>query len=299
MRESVLKFGPNKSLLGILTEPAAAKLIEGSPVAVILNAGITHRVGPFRLHVHLSRALAAMGFRILRVDLSGLGDSRIRAGKLDTEQRTTADVKDAFAAIEAKLGIKQFVLIGLCSGAYNSHRVSVADERVVGAVFLDGIVFRTLGFYLRSATRLFKPRFWRNAVKRRLSASKVSPSQAEAKAMTEAAFFGEGLSRESTRQEIAMLVQRGVRMLFLYTAGYDDICGRAQFREMYGMEPNTDLLQAEYYKKSEHTYKLTANRQVAIERVANWFEAGFGAGRTTTELNATSPQESTPAMATN
>ena len=64
-------------------------------------------------------------------------------------------------------------------------------------------------------------------------------------------------------------------MLFLYTDGYDDICGRAQFKEMYGIQPNNDLLQLEYYEKSEHTYRLTENRTTAIERIANWFATGF------------------------
>lgn len=281
IKEAVFKFGPNKSLIGILSQPAPDDLIEGSPVAVLLNAGITHRIGPFRLHVHLARELALQGFRVLRLDLSGLGDSFVRAGKLSADERAKCDVEDAFDALTAKLGVDRFVLIGLCSGAYNSHRVSVADERVVGAVFMDGIVFRTLGFYVRDCMRFLRPRIWRNFFKRKLYTKAPSKSQAEAKEMAASIFFDNEVSRETTKQELRLLVDRGVRMLFLYTDGYDDICGRAQFKEMYGLEPNTDLLQLEYYEKTEHTYRLTANRNVAIDRVANWFKTGFSSANDT------------------
>ena len=70
-------------------------------------------------------------------------------------------------------------------------------------------------------------------------------------------------------------------MLFLYTDGYDDICGRSQFQEMYGLRPDEGQLQVEYYPKSEHTFRLTENRKAACERVSNWFMNRFGASVTT------------------
>ena len=218
MKESVVKFGPKQTLVGVLSEPEAGHEIQGSPIAVILNAGIIHRVGPFRLHVQLARRLVSQGFRVFRLDMSGLGDSQIRVGKLSADERAKRDVEDAFDALSTRLGVDRFVLIGLCAGAYNSHRVSVADERVVGAVFMDGIVFRTLGFYLRDMLRFLRPRFYRNAIKRRLLRSGfTSESQAEAKELAASEFFGENLDREKTKREIDLLLERNVRMLFLYT----------------------------------------------------------------------------------
>ena len=60
--------------------------------------------------------------------------------------------------------------------------------------------------------------------------------------------------------DLKKLLARGVRMLFLYTQGYDDICGRSQFKEMYGLQPDNGQLQVEYYPKSEHTFRLIDNR---------------------------------------
>ena len=277
MKETVVRFGPNNSLIGILTEPDKDKLIQGSPTAVILNAGITHRVGPFRLHVKLGRKLAELGFRSMRLDLSGLGDSQIRDGKKSLAERAELDVVDAFDALQQKLGVDQFVLIGLCSGAFNSHRISVSEDRVVGAVFMDGIVFRTPGFYVRQFLGFLRPRKLRNAIKRRMERRKLeSANQKNARELASSAFFDNSeLCPETTKGELEGLLNRGVRMLFLYTDGYDDISGPAQFKEMFGLEPNRDLLQLEYYDTSEHTFRLTANREKALSRIADWYRTGF------------------------
>ena len=279
MKDTVIKFGPNRSLLGILTEPDKEQLVADSPTAVILNAGITHRVGPFRLHVNLARELAANGFRSLRLDLSGLGDSQIRDGKKSLAERAELDVKDAFDALGDKLSLNRFVLIGLCSGAFNSHRISVADDRVVGAVFMDGIAFRTPGFYLRQGIDYLRPRKWRNAIKRRFNSDRKveSDNQKSARDLASTAFFDNSdLCQETTKCELQGLLDRGVRMLFLYTDGYDDVSGPAQFKEMFGLEPNRELLQLEYYNNSEHTFRLTENRRKAVSRVADWYATGFG-----------------------
>ena len=275
MKESICNFGPNNSLFGILTTPDDDLRIEGAPIALILNAGIVHRVGPFRIHVDIARQLAAQGFSTLRLDLSGLGDSAARTGKIDIEDRALLDVRDAMDFLEQETGVDQFTLLGLCSGAYNAHRVAVQDERIVGSVFLDGIVFRTAGYHIRRVMRFFRFRFWRNAVKRRLMSDQRN-SDTESSAFNESEFFEVGVDRDVIVGELKELLQRNVQMLFLYTDGYDDIVGRQQFQEMYGLRPGDGPLQVEYYPKSEHTFRLIENRRAACNRIADWITERFG-----------------------
>ncbi len=279
MKESICKFGPKENLVGILTTPDKNVAVSNAPVAVILNAGIVHRVGPFRLHVDLARQLADRGFSTLRMDLSGLGDSQARSGKLQPNQsRAILDVSDALDYLEQETGTNQFVVLGLCSGAFNAHQVSVKDSRIVGSVFMDGIVFRTFGFYFRwYLSRLFNFRYWRNALKRRFFSQNQSVGESEGDALAEGEFFGEDLDRDSVIKDLKGMLDRGVRLLFLYTDGYDDICGRSQFREMYGLRPDDGQLQVEYYPKSEHTFRLIENRRAACQRVTSWFENQFSA----------------------
>ena len=103
--------------------------------------------------------------------------------------------------------------------------------------------------------------------------------------MAESEFFGGDLSKDKVVNDLSGLMDRGVQMLFLYTDGYDDICGRSQFKEMYGLRPDEGQLQVEYYPKSEHTFRLIENRKAACERVSKWFQNRFGA-KVTSATNA-------------
>lgn len=280
MIEKALRFGPDGKLFGILTSPSIDQNNPDAPIVIILNAGIVHRMGPFRLHVDIARQLAGVGCSTLRIDLSGLGDSAPRTGLDEMENRAQLDLALAMDELTQLTGVQQFVLIGLCSGAFNAHQITVADERVKGAVFLDGIVFRTAGYYVRHhLRRLFRPRFWRNAWKRRVTYRVPGAAlESAGQGLAEDEFFGKGLDRLVVRDELHALRDRGTRMLFIYTEGFDDICGRAQFAEMYGIQPDRQI-QVEYYQKSTHTFRLTENRHHVCQRIADWFEQQFNSAQ--------------------
>lgn len=275
MQETICKFGKNESLFGILTSPFEDQRVEDAPIAIFLNAGIVHRIGPFRLHVDLARQFAKNGFSNFRLDLSGLGDSEARTGKVEAESRAEMDVADAMDYLTQETGVEKFVVIGLCSGAYNAHQVALKDPRIVGGAFLDGIVFRTTGFYFRHYfLRLLRPRFWRNFIKRRLSRNK-STTKNDGEVLGESEFFSDDLSHEQVKNEIHTIVDRGVETLFIYTGGFDDVCGKSQFKEMFGLEPNDQSVQVEYYPNAEHTFRIVENRKLVCERISDWYQNRF------------------------
>ena len=70
------------------------------------------------------------------------------------------------------------------------------------------------------------------------------------------------------------MVDRGVRMLFVYTDGYDDVASASQFRAMFGIKPD-DQVQVEYFGKAEHTFRLNHNRQTACKRLTDWYRNQF------------------------
>src|SRR5881396_2749734 len=116
LMEEPLQFGDGGRLFGILTLPSMSpRKAPGLPVFVFLNAGLLHRVGPYRLHVLLARDLSRMGFSSLRVDLAGTGDSPPRPG-LTNQQSVAADYDEIVSVLESRLGRLPFVLAGLCSG---------------------------------------------------------------------------------------------------------------------------------------------------------------------------------------
>ena len=78
--EEVTCLGRNR-LFGILARPTARP---SGPTVVMLNSGKLDHLGPGRLWVHLARSWARVGVAVLRVDLSGLGDSPVQEGREPT-----------------------------------------------------------------------------------------------------------------------------------------------------------------------------------------------------------------------
>jgi pimeloyl-ACP methyl ester carboxylesterase len=79
-----------------------------------------HRIGPGRLWVQLSRSLAAEGFRCIRFDVNGFGDSPARSGLPAQPVRSVLgidDVLDVARAVSPK-DPSNVVLFGLCSSGY-------------------------------------------------------------------------------------------------------------------------------------------------------------------------------------
>ena len=141
VNEVVLNFGEQGRLLGIVSLPDR---LEPDSTAVLLpNTGLEHRVGPNRLHVYLSRALADAGFVTLRLDLAGMGDS----GAFDGGD-PSRDLSAAMDALQARGFGSRFAALGLCSGAHDAHRAIRADHRLVAGAFIDGYLFPTLRFYM-------------------------------------------------------------------------------------------------------------------------------------------------------
>ena len=139
--------------LGEITEEAIA--IDGlaaiasrpaSPPAravLLLNAGAIRRIGPNRLHVVLARRLAATGDLVLRVDLSGLGDSPARRGAPDNAvygDHAVGDVAAVVAWARAQ-GATRIAVAGLCSGAYHAQKAAVAGHPIDVIVPINPLTF--------------------------------------------------------------------------------------------------------------------------------------------------------------
>jgi hypothetical protein len=157
LTERVHMFGPDESLMGIVTLPPVAQLESSMtrPFILMLNAGLVHRVGPFGMSVRLARRLAERGFRVLRFDQAGLGDSGPRPNGSATSIRVQveADGRAAMDFLTARYEATGFATVGLCSGALNAHRIALADQRVVGMCLLDGYAYPTRHYYREKLVR--------------------------------------------------------------------------------------------------------------------------------------------------
>ena len=134
-------FGEQRNLFGILSEPAELSSTDRSweTVILMLNVGTNYRIGPNRLYVKMARACAARGFRTLRFDFAGIGDSRNATRYTSARLYSKESTIEVQAAIDclAELGCKRFILTGLCSGAYAAFQSALADPRVGGLILLN------------------------------------------------------------------------------------------------------------------------------------------------------------------
>jgi pimeloyl-ACP methyl ester carboxylesterase len=141
VREAPLMFGADHSLFGVLAEPEALPLGDrrAETAILLLSVGGNHRIGPNRNYVKFARALAASGYRALRLDLSGVGDSRTGVGFSSASMYSRNSTGDVRAAIDclAEKGCKRFYLMGICSGSYVAFQTAQVDPRVTGQILMN------------------------------------------------------------------------------------------------------------------------------------------------------------------
>ncbi|MEP7041529.1 MAG: alpha/beta hydrolase [Dokdonella sp.] len=127
------------ALFGIATFPPDAP----QRALILLNAGAVGRIGPNRLHVALARRLAAAGDLVLRLDLSGLGDSRARHGAKENVVYHAHAVDDIGVAVDWARGdgASKIAVAGLCSGAYHSLGAALARQTIDTIVMINPLTF--------------------------------------------------------------------------------------------------------------------------------------------------------------
>ncbi len=127
LTEQPVFFGPDQTLFGIVTQPR-----NGEPRrrgVIFVNDGATYHIGANRINVALARRWARRGYVVLRMDLSGLGESAPRPGRPSNDVFPPSALQDIRAGIDlirGEFGARDVTLVGLCSGAYHALRAAVA-----------------------------------------------------------------------------------------------------------------------------------------------------------------------------
>ncbi len=136
LRHELRRFGPAQ-LFGIDT------VRDGSTprhCLITLNNGVARSIGPGGAWVEVARRAAAQGWRVVRLDLSGIGDSPARAGATENVSypiTTADDVGSVIADLRAD-GVESFVLAGLCSGALLSFDAALDHPEIEAVVSING-----------------------------------------------------------------------------------------------------------------------------------------------------------------
>lgn len=131
------------SLVGVLST-AADGIASQRHGILLLPPGGDRRIGSGRLFAHAARKLAAQGHAVLRLDLSGLGDSAARPDERENwpyNPTLPNDVALAVNTMRHELGVSRCIVIGHCSGAYNAMRAAMAGAPVDAVLLVNPLVF--------------------------------------------------------------------------------------------------------------------------------------------------------------
>lgn len=111
-------------------ESASDRAHSSPPTVVFLNAGVLDHVGPARLWVELSRTWAEAGLRVVRLDLTGIGESAVLHSR-PQDFVYAPNAIDEIVEVLCELSPddpSNAVLVGLCSGAYHAIEGAMAGH---------------------------------------------------------------------------------------------------------------------------------------------------------------------------
>jgi len=288
--ERALMLGADRALASIVTRPAG-ELSDDRPAMVLLNTGILHRVGHHRMYVMLARRLARRGHPVVRFDFPGVGDSPPRKDALNIHEANFACLKDIVDWIEATLGVKRVVLLGLCSGADYSLAYAARDPRVAGVVLLDPSIPRTLRFRVIRALRLAaRPAPWINLLTGRgqtwrtirrmlgLVKSDAAEEPSDGRVPFARANVEHPDSIDFLERSYQAVVDRGSHILAVFTAGPEYQHNyRTQIYEGLPRVRFGRQLDLHYYADCDHTFTYRSLRERLFSQVERWLDESFRA----------------------
>jgi hypothetical protein len=292
-------FGEHQHLYGIHRDAVASdrdavasQSLDGSDsepkIAVLmLTAGMLTSVGPSRLHVDLADELSDLGLPSFRFDLSGIGESLAVGSNGSSLERAASEVRQAMDMLEREYGYSHFMLFGLCSGADDAIPAAVEDERIIAASLVDACGYRTAGHWVPFVRRKYLPKLVRLSKWIDLFRGYFQGTKSSASTMPIGSDIREFPNREQSEATLLGLVDRGMRLQFVYSGGVIDYYSYAnQFFDMFPRLVNRDEIAVVYQPRWDHVAMLQEDRTELLQTVVSWFDTTAKAflNETTTQL---------------
>jgi dienelactone hydrolase len=224
---------PGAGIFGILAKPLDAR---PDRALLVLNAGAVHHIGVGRFDVDFARRMAASGMQVLRIDLTGIGDSATRVGAIENATYGTGAIEDVGICVDwlRARGVRRLIVGGMCSGACHALCATIAGQAIDAVYLVNCGVFVPNPAFGSAAYRRFSDiahynktlksaRAWRKLLGGRANMSRIARAAA-----WKIAFRGGGALLGAARRvglrlhgdlgrDFAGLVRRGVKVHFLYS----------------------------------------------------------------------------------
>jgi dienelactone hydrolase len=247
------------------------------------------------MSVTLARRWAGLGFRVLRFDIAGLGESPADAEIGENQVYSNGTARDSLRALdflERTRGANRFVCAGLCSGAFFSFHAALADERVVGMMLLNIQLFhwrvgdpvdarkrdvvKSQHFYRKAA---FERQAWARLVRGQVDVRSIAQgilhnSWEMARQRVRGALLGES----DVARGFRTLLQRGTDVLLVLSA---DDGARNTVDAHLGVNAarfhRDPRFRIEIIDGADHTFTPLACQDVLVSLLTNHLVTRFGA----------------------
>jgi len=247
------------------------------------------------LHVALSRYLARRGHVVLRMDVSGIGDSPPRRDAPENvvySKHALEDVRAALDYLQREVGVTDVHAVGLCSGAYNAFKAAVAKLPLEGAILINPLTFfwkegmslqyeftehRVATDIMRYRANAFRLDSWLKLLNGNVDLrelSQVFARRMRTRALGPLRSVGRALGiplSDDLPGELASVMRGGIRLHFIF-AGRDP--GRELLSSLGGAPARRlaagDKLEVQIIAGADHTFTDRTTRAelvVAIDRV--------------------------------
>ena len=215
-----------------------------------------------------------MGYRILRFDLSGIGDSPTRGDGLPPIQAAVENIREALDWFAGENG--RVILMGMCDGAnLAAHRASI-DRRVVGVFLVDPLVPRTARYRRKYLARRFTSAYtWSKLVNGThpifndlMRKGKVLISQEEEPTPFDP---NEPGIRAALSAVYDGMTENEVEIFALFTHGAQHRhCYREQILDAFPQLKSNRRLQLEYLPAEDHHLEWPPHRAWFLEKLIHW-----------------------------
>lgn len=280
MTQQIATFGPNGTLLGVLSMPKDIQA--GAPVVLLTNSGVLSRQGPHRINVRIAHALQDAGIPTLRFDLSGHGDSQPIANVDGDRVQAVADMKSAMDWVQKKTSISRFYVFGICSGAVNAYDAAQADERVAGIMMLDGLWYRSRWTLPMRHYKRAKVVGWGGsiaAVRRRIFPNSSSDQAVDAAPVIDFLPGDDAYGnppKPAFVKTMQRLIERGTSVFFIYGGSVLDYYSyNGQFKHVFGRHAFFPHVRCEYHPEIDHTLISRHAQKRLIELICDWVRSGI------------------------
>lgn len=205
---------------------------------LLLTVGALLHIGPNRMYVPLARELAAAGYDVLRVDLSGIGESRPRTSMEENIVYGPHAIEDVARWIDAawNQGGAKTICVGVCSGSYHSLHAAIRGARVDDLLLVNPAVLRyaeNIPAIAPDTPRIHRVRHYNQSARNKSAWKKLLRGNVSFKAIFDVAIWHAGMfvkhygkeagrrlrlyARDDLGGQLLSMAQCGTRVHFVFS----------------------------------------------------------------------------------